>query len=109
MRDYIHVDDLADAHLLGAGLPRRRGGERRRVNCGMAVATPSAKSWNGPRRHRRRAPCEIGPGRPGDPAGLVSASEQIRGALGWEPRYDDLRFIVETAMDWERRLVDERV
>ena len=49
----------------------------------------------------------IAPRRAGDPPELVSASGRIREVLGWEPRYDDLGFIVETAMDWERRLRDE--
>jgi UDP-glucose 4-epimerase len=46
--------------------------------------------------------------RPGDPAALVCSPRRIREALGWEPRHDDLEFIVRTALDWERRLTAEQ-
>jgi UDP-glucose 4-epimerase len=49
-------------------------------------------------------PIEEGPRRPGDPAALVAGNAKIRQLLGWQPRHDDLEFIVRTAWDWERKL-----
>ncbi|MGB7037983.1 MAG: hypothetical protein WBD71_20935, partial [Xanthobacteraceae bacterium] len=51
---------------------------------------------------------EYAPRREGDPARIVAASERIRGALGWRPRFDDLAMIVSHALDWERELVARR-
>ena len=104
VRDYIHVDDLAQAHLV-ALQHLERGGESTVLNCGYghgysvreviaAVHRVSGVDF----------PVEEGPRRPGDPSILVASNRKIREVLGWQPRYDDLEFIVGTAWRWERKL-----
>ncbi len=107
VRDYIHVSDLAEAHVKALDYLAAGGGSTV-LNCGYGhgfsvrqVLETVRDAADGELVWR------IGPRRAGDPPELVSASGRIREVLGWEPRYDDLRFIVETAMDWERRLVNE--
>jgi UDP-glucose 4-epimerase len=107
VRDYIHVSDLAGAHVKALDY-LVAGGDSTVLNCGyghgfsvrqvletVREAADGELSWR------------IAPRRAGDPPELVSANARIREVLGWEPRYDDLRFIVDTAMDWERRLREE--
>jgi UDP-glucose 4-epimerase len=107
VRDYIHVSDLAAAHVKALDY-LVAGGDSTVLNCGyghgfsvrqvletVREAAEGELSWR------------IAPRRAGDPPELVSANARIRAVLGWEPRYDDLGFIVETAMDWERRLLDD--
>lgn len=106
VRDYIHVSDLADAHV--KALDYLVGGGRSTVlNCGYGhgfsvreVLETVRAVAEGNLKYR------IGPRRPGDPPELVAASGRIRELLGWQPRFNDLRFIVETAMDWERDLLE---
>lgn len=104
IRDYIHVDDLAAAHL-GALDHLRSGGESTILNCGYghgysvrevldAVARISGRTLNVVDEPRRA----------GDPARLIARSEQLKRVLGWQPRHDDLDFIVRTALEWERKL-----
>ena len=49
-------------------------------------------------------PVVYGPRRAGDPAAIVAGAERVRRVLGWKPRHDNLDFIVETALAWERKL-----
>jgi UDP-glucose 4-epimerase len=104
VRDYIHVDDLARAHL--DALDHLEGGGGSTVlNCGYGhgysvrevIATVRKVSGVD-------FPVEEGPRRPGDPAMLVASNRKIRELLGWQPRHDDLEFIVRTAWRWEQRL-----
>ena len=105
VRDYIHVEDLASAHL-DALRYLRRGGESTMLNCGyghgysvreVIDAVDRANGTPLVRREEAR--------RPGDPPVLVAKADRIRTVLGWRPRHDDLGFIVETALRWERRLL----
>lgn len=104
IRDYIHVEDLADAHLRALDY-LATGGESATLNCGYghgysvrevlaAVERVSGRSLNVVETSRRS----------GDPAALIADNRRIRECLGWAPRYDDLDVIVETALRWERRL-----
>lgn len=107
VRDYIHVSDLAEAHVKALDY-LAAGGDSTVLNCGYGHGFSVRQVLE---TVREVAEGDLGwriaPRRAGDPPELVSASGRIREVLGWEPRYDDLRFIVETAMDWERRLRDE--
>jgi UDP-glucose-4-epimerase GalE len=101
VRDYIHVDDLAEAHLLA--LERLQPGAELRYNLGTGrghsvkeVIQTVAEVVGRP------VPVKVGPRRPGDPPVLVATSEKIQRELGWRPRYTDLRPIVETAWGWHR-------
>jgi UDP-glucose-4-epimerase GalE len=101
IRDYIHVDDLADAHLLA--LEHLQQGQGACYNLGIgrgysvrevirAVEEVTGKKVN----------VKEGPRRAGDPPVLVASSEKIQRTLGWKPRYTELRAIIETAWNWHR-------
>ena len=104
IRDYIHIEDLAAAHL--AALSHlERGGEPLTLNVGYGtgasvreVITVANEVFGVP------FTVEEGPRRPGDPATLIARAERIRQMLGWEPRFDSLRTIVADAWRWERKL-----
>ncbi len=107
VRDYIHVSDLADAHvkaleyLVG-------GGDSTVLNCGYGHGFTVREVLETVRAVAEgRLEWRIGPRRAGDPPALISANARIRETLGWQPRFDDLRFIVETAMEWEERLMEK--
>jgi UDP-glucose 4-epimerase len=104
IRDYVHVDDLARAHLLA--LERLAAGERRIVaNCGYGHGFSVREVLDTARRVSGiDFPIEEGPRRPGDPPVLVAETSRIRTELGWAPRHDDLEYIVATAWRWEQRL-----
>ena len=107
MRDYIHVEDLADAHLQALRY-LEQGGESTTVNCGyghgfsVREVVEAVSAANG-------APINVqeAPRRPGDPPSLIAGAERIRRLLGWTPRYDDLELIVSTALDWEKKLASQ--
>jgi UDP-glucose 4-epimerase len=108
IRDYIHVEDLAAAHLL-AWDHLRDGGASLTLNCGyghgysVREVLAAVERANGqPLRVREEGR------RPGDPPTLVADAARIREALGWAPRYDDLDVIVRTSLQWERRLATLR-
>src|ERR1044072_2395467 len=101
VRDYIHVVDLARAHLLAlksledAGSSRIYnlgcGGEGYSVNQVIEVA----RAVTG-----KEIPIRVGPRRAGDPAVLIASSEKIKRELGWQPQFQDLRTIIESAWRW---------
>jgi UDP-glucose 4-epimerase len=104
VRDYIHVEDLADAHLKALAY-LRRGGESTTLNCGygrgysVRDVIRMVETVAGHEIAKRE-----GPRRAGDPPTLVARATRIRERLGWQPRHDDLRQIVSTALAWERKL-----
>ncbi len=100
VRDYIHVVDLAQAHVLAL---RALDGGSRTYNLGNGQGFSVREVIETARRitgHPISA--KMGPRRPGDPATLVAASDKIRRELGWQPRYPRLEQIVETAWNWHR-------
>jgi len=102
IRDYIHVTDLADAHVLA--LKRlREGGGSGIYNLGNGKGF-SVKEVVETARYVTGVDIKtvVGPRRAGDPAVLVASSQKIREELGWTPKYNDLRVIVETAWNWHR-------
>jgi UDP-glucose 4-epimerase len=104
VRDYIHVEDLADAHLKALQY-LRRGGESTTLNCGygrgysVRELIKMVEKVAGHPIAQREAPR-----RAGDPPTLIARAARIRHTLGWEPRYDDLETIVATSLAWERKL-----
>lgn len=100
IRDYVHVTDLAEAHLLA--LSALRAGRRSCIyNLGNGRGFSVTEVIETCRRVTGRdIAVERCPRRPGDPARLVASSARIREELGWEPRYTDLESIVETAWRW---------
>jgi UDP-glucose 4-epimerase len=106
IRDYLHVVDLAAAHL-NALAYLRQGGASVTLNCGYGhgysvreVLRMVEKIAGKPLTIREE------PRRAGDPPYLVAKAQRIRSELGWQPRYDDLAAIVSSALAWERKLVD---
>jgi UDP-glucose-4-epimerase GalE len=102
LRDYIHVTDLASAHLLALDA-LRRGAPSNVYTLGNGRPTSvrdvvrAVEEVTG-----RSVPVTIGPRRPGDPAALFASSERVKRELGWQPCYEDLRVIVETAARWRQ-------
>ncbi|MEN9784842.1 MAG: UDP-glucose 4-epimerase [Pseudomonadota bacterium] len=106
VRDYIHVVDLADAHvraLRALDLHAAGGHLVLNLGCGgggwsVREVIAAAEAVTG-----RRVPCAIGPRRPGDPAVLVAHSARAREVLGWAPRHESLEAILGSAWDWRLR------
>lgn len=104
IRDYVHVSDLADAHL--AALARlRRGAGPEILNVGYGRGYSVSEVIDAFERVTGKPlPHEIGPRRSGDPPQLIADTAAIRTELDWRPRYDDIDFIVRSAIEWEKRL-----
>lgn len=102
VRDYIHVTDLAQAHILALDY-LMKGGESNVFNLGNGVGftvkevIDVARSVTG-----HPIPAEISPRRAGDPAQLVASSEKAKSVLGWKPQYDSLETIVDSAWKWHK-------
>jgi len=107
VRDYIHVEDLAAAHLDALAWLRRGGGSTT-LNVGyghgysVRQVLASVERVSGRTLTVREAPR-----RPGDPPTLIARADRIRSQLNWQPRLDDLDTIVRTAWNWEQRLLRE--
>jgi UDP-glucose 4-epimerase len=117
VRDYIHVIDLARAHLLAlkalaagedvavarpAGKARDTDARTRIYNlgCGGAGYSVSEVLQTAREVTGKDIPARVGPRRAGDPAVLIASSEKIKSELGWKPEFQDLRVIVESAWRW---------
>ena len=102
IRDYIHVSDLADAHLLA--LESLEVHERLVLNLGNGRGFSVREVIEAARRvSGRPIPAEVHPRRPGDPAVLVASSEKATRELGWRPRYTQLEEIMRTAWIWHQK------
>jgi UDP-glucose 4-epimerase len=99
VRDYIHIVDLARAHILALGIL----GERSAIynlGCGgdgytVREVIDTAREVTG-----REIAVGVAPRRAGDPAVLIASSEKIRSELGWQPEFQDLQVIIQSAWDW---------
>src|SRR5262249_30957342 len=102
LRDYVHVEDLAEAHLLA--LERLAEGQVIACNLGTGQAYSvrevirTVEEVSG-----IKVPVREGPRRPGDPRERVAAAARARDLLGWRPRYTKIKRIVETAWTWHSR------
>jgi len=107
IRDYIHVTDLAAAHVAALEHLIERPDENLVLNCGygnglsVLQVLDAVDRANGTPLRR-----ELGPRRAGDPAQLVSSNARILETLDWRPAYDDIDTIVGDALAWERKLPD---
>ncbi len=107
VRDYIHVDDLARAHLSALDY-LRAGGVATVLNCGYGHGFSVRQVLGSVQRVAGQTiVVREEPRRPGDPASLVARAERVRSVLGWEPRLDDLDTIVLSALRWEEQLQRE--
>jgi UDP-glucose 4-epimerase len=104
VRDYIHVEDLADAHLRALDY-LRDGGASRTLNCGYGHGYSVREVLDAVARLSGvRLNIKEEPRRAGDPPMLVAKTDRIRQVLGWTPKYDNLDVIVGSALNWERKL-----
>jgi len=108
VRDYIHVEDLAGAHLKALDY-LDAGGASTTLNCGYGHGYSVREVLQMVSRVSGGKPLDIVecPRRAGDPPSLVAHAERIREVLGWTPQYDDLTTIVKSQLEWEFRLLRE--
>ncbi|MGC9976068.1 MAG: UDP-glucose 4-epimerase GalE [Syntrophales bacterium] len=104
IRDYIHVNDLADAHVLALDYLMEEG-KSDIMNCGYGHGFSVKEVVTAAKKITRInfATKETGR-RVGDPPELVADSTRLRRITGWQPQYDNLDFIIRTAWEWERKL-----
>jgi UDP-glucose 4-epimerase len=109
IRDYIHVEDLARAHL-DALEYLRNGGQSVTLNCGYGHGYSVRQIVASVEKaHGQPLPIEEAPRRAGDPPKLVAGCERIKSTLGWTPQFDDLEQIVRSSLDWEKHLLTNPV
>ena len=102
IRDYIHVTDLAQAHILAMDY-LMKGGESNIFNLGNGVGFTVKEVIDTAREVTGHPiPAKTTPRRAGDPAQLIASSEKARTVLGWHPEHADLREIIETAWNWHK-------
>ena len=106
VRDYIHVEDLANAHLKALDY-LRAGGDSQILNCGyghgysVREVLDTVQKVNG-------APLNVieEGRRAGDPPALIAGADKVREVLGWQPHYDNLEEIARSSLNWERKLAE---
>ena len=107
LRDYIHVEDLATAHLDALNY-LRGGGKSATLNCGyghgysVREVLAAVEKANGAPLHITEKPR-----RAGDPPELIAVAKKIQSVLGWQPKFDDLDAIVRTSLEWERKIANQ--
>lgn len=102
IRDFIHVTDLAQAHLLALEFLNKKN-KSRIFNLGNEKGNSVLEIINLAKKITQRdIPIKIGPKRPGDPTKLVASSQRIKKELGWRPRYSDIKTIIQTAWSWHK-------
>ena len=102
VRDYIHVTDLASAHILAAEY-LMNGGENNVFNLGNGVGfTVKEIIDTAEKVVGKPIKCEMAARRAGDPAQLVASSEKAKKVLGWKPKYDDIETIIGSAWNWHK-------
>ena len=104
VRDYVHVTDLADAHLQALKYLRANG-KSATLNCGYGRGYSVREVINSVERiSKSELEVELADRRSGDPAQLIADSAAIRSRLDWRPRFDDIDLIVKSAIEWEQKL-----
>ncbi len=102
IRDYIHVNDLAQAHILAVEY-LKKGNESSIFNLGNGTGFSVKEVIETARRVTGHPiPAVVSPRRAGDPARLIASSEKARTVLGWNPQYADLEIIIESAWKWHK-------
>ncbi|MGF7058185.1 UDP-glucose 4-epimerase GalE [Brassicibacter mesophilus] len=102
VRDYIHVSDLAQAHIL-AFEKMRNGGDSSLYNLGSGSGITVKEVIDTVRMITGHSiPTEMAQRRVGDPAVLIASSDKIKAELGWTPKYDNLGAIIQTAWNWHK-------
>jgi UDP-glucose 4-epimerase len=110
VRDYIHVEDLARAHVLSLHAAAEPGICRAyNLGCGGAGYSVREVIDTAATVTGRSIPVTVGPRRAGDPAVLVASSDCIHRELGWKPRYGTLEEIIASAWQWKLPIMDEHI
>jgi len=105
IRDYIHVEDLASAHI-SALTYLRQGGESVTLNCGYGHGYSVREVVDAVNKvHGKPIKAVEQPRRAGDPPSLIAKVAKIHETLDWKPQYDNLDLIVKTSLDWEHELL----
>jgi len=106
IRDYIHVSDLANVHVKAAEyLIKKQKSEI--INCGYGKGFSVKDVLEAVNKiNDKLITVENGPRRPGDSSMLVSNINKLNNLLGWKPKYNDLNFIIKTAINWEKKLLN---
>ncbi len=100
VRDYVHVLDLADAHVLALKY-LEAGNSSTAFNFGSATGFSNMEILQAARKVTdKEIPASIGPRRSGDPSTLIASSEKAKKILGWKPKFDNIEKIIETAWKW---------
>lgn len=100
VRDYVHVMDLSDAHILALKY-LEAGNPSNAFNLGSSTGFSNKEMLEAAREVTgKEIPAKIAPRRPGDPDSLVAASDKAREVLNWQPKYDDVHDIIATAWQW---------
>lgn len=101
VRDYIHVSDLASAHIMA--LHALDKGQSMTFNLGIGQGYSNLEIVETARKVTGHPiPAEFGPRRPGDPAQLIAGNDKVRRELGWEPKFTSLTDIIQTAWNWHK-------
>lgn len=102
VRDYVHVVDLADAHILALDY-LAQGNPSNQFNLGSSTGFSVKEMVEAAREATGETiPAEVAPRREGDPDTLIAASDKARDVLGWQPQYDDVKEIIKTAWTWTK-------
>lgn len=106
VRDYIHVSDLASAHVSAAN-HLLNGGDNVTLNCGYGRGISVLEVINEAKK-LAIAPLDIvfSPRRAGDLVSVVADTRRLRDVLGWQPKYDSLEYILKTAIAWEQKCLE---
>jgi UDP-glucose-4-epimerase GalE len=108
VRDYVHVSDLAEAHI-SAVESLRNGGASYKFNVGTGEGKSVREVMQAVEEVvGKKIPYTVGPRRAGDPPSLVANSDRLQQTLGWKPKYTDIREIVRTAWDFHQECLRKR-
>ncbi|MFN2493112.1 MAG: UDP-glucose 4-epimerase GalE [Pyrinomonadaceae bacterium] len=99
VRDYIHVIDLARAHILALNV-LDEGSRIYNLGCGGDGYSVNQVLETARKVTKKKIPARVGPRRPGDPPALIASSDKIKRELKWKPQFQDLRVIIESAWRW---------
>lgn len=101
VRDYVHVVDLADAHILALEY-LKQGYDSNAFNLGSSTGFSNRQMLEAAREVTgKEIPAVMAPRRAGDPSTLIAASDKAREILDWQPQYDDVKEIIKTAWNWK--------
>ena len=107
VRDYIHVDDLANAHVKAIGFLDNNPSDIFNAGYGKGYSVKEVIETM-KKVTNRDFQVDVTSRRIGDPAALISNNTKIRTKMNWIPKYDDLALICESAFEWENKMIGEK-